>query len=284
MIKAILCIALCLITQISAQIGVRLALSQSQYLAGEPVLLQVAVTNHTGNPLTLANTGKSQWLQINVKKGNGELASVISRPSFAAMKVGIAQTKAQVIDLSKFFHLQTVSNFSVEALVISSGSDFPSNRLLFSMSEARADWSQKVGVPGKPGKSREFRLMNYSNGQKTQLYMQIADVKTGISIKTFSFGEALMIRKPQAAVDRNQVLNVLYLGNPEFYVHARVDINGMLLGRELYKRDEGPDPRLMTFADGTVKVAGTAPYNAKAALEAKQKIRKASDRPKSVFQ
>ena len=76
---------------------------------------------------------------------------------------------------------------------------------------------------------------------------------------------------------------MLYLATPEFYVHARIDVNGKFLGRDLHKRGAGGDPRLMSFADGSVQVAGSIRYDAQAEAAARAKIRKISERPPYTY-
>jgi hypothetical protein len=269
----------------SAQLGVNIRMNQSQFLAGETVLVAVTLTNHTGSDLILANNGRTPWLDMVVKRGNGEPASMLGKANFGAVKIPSGQTMTKTIDISALYNLREPGSYSVSALV-RSGSDsngFISNRLLFSCANVRPDWSQKVGVPGQPGKNHEFRVMNFTNSQKSLLYAQVVDCKTGVSVQTLCLGEALLFRKPQAAVDRSQTLNVLYLATPDFYVHARIDVNGRFLGRDLHKRGDSGDPRLMTFADGSVKVAGSVLYDQRAEAEARGKIRKISERPAYTY-
>jgi len=269
----------------SAQLGVNIRMNQSQLLAGEAVLVAVTITNHTGSDLILANNGRTPWLDMVVKRGSGEPASALGKANFGAMKIASGQTMTKTIDIASLYNLREPGAYSVSALV-RSGSDsngFISNRLLFSCANVRPDWSQKVGVPGQPGKNHEFRVTNFTNSQKSLLYAQVVDCKTGVSLQTLCLGEALLFRKPQAAVDRSQTLNILYLATPDFYVHARIDVNGRFLGRDLHKRGASGDPRLMTFADGAVKVAGSILYDQKAEAEARAKIRKISERPTYTY-
>lgn len=270
-----------------AQLGVNIRMNQSQLLAGEAVLVGITITNHTGNDIVLANSGRTPWLDVVVKRANGESASALGKNAgFGAVKIASGQTMSKTIDIGQLYNLREPGSYSVSALVRSSGaqaSGFASNRLLFSCANVRPDWSQKVGVPGSPGKTREFRVINFTNSKKTQLYAQLIDSKTGTSLQTLNLGEALLFRKPQAAVDSKQTLNVLYLATPEFYVHARIDVSGRFLGRELHQRGAGGDPRLMTFADGSVKVAGSILYDPQAAAKAQGKIRKISERPPYAY-
>jgi hypothetical protein len=275
-----------LVTTASAQLGVSIRMNQSQILAGESVLVGVTITNNTGNDITLASNGRTPWLDLVVKRGNTESAAAMSRVNFGPVKIASGQTMSKTIELSKLYNLRESGTYSVSAIVRAPGtteSGFVSNRLLFTCSNVRADWSQKVGVPGSPGKNREFRIMNFNSNAKSLLYAQVVDDKTGTSLQTICLGEALLFRKPQAAVDRSQVLHVLYLTTPEFYVLARIDVNGRFLGRELHTRGNGGDPRLVTFADGSVKIAGSVFYDPQAAAKAQAKIRKISERPAYTY-
>lgn len=267
------------------QLGVSIQMNQSQLLAGETVMVQVTITNHTGNELILASNGRTPWLDMVVKRSNGEIAAALGRSNFGAVKIGSGQSMSKTIEISGLYNLREPGSYSVSAL-IRSGADnngFISNRLLFTTVNVRPDWSQKVGVPGQPGKTHEFRVINFTNASKSMLYTQVMDTKTGISLQTLCLGEALLFRKPQAAVDGSQILNVLYLATPEFYVHARIDSNGQFLGRSLHKRGASGDPRLMTFADGSVHVAGSILYDEKAEAEARGKIRNISERPTYTY-
>lgn len=283
---ALLISSLMLLSNASAQLEVSIRTTQTQFLAGESIVVGVTITNRTGNDIILASKGRTPWLDFVVKRGNGEAVSSVGRGDFAPVKIGAGQTMAKSIEISKLFHLKEQDTYTVSAVIRPTGdaaNGFVSNRILFTTANARADWSQKVGVPGSNGLTREYRLMNFTNSQKTQLYCQLIDSKTGTSMQTLNLGEALLFRKPQAAVDKVQTLHVLYLATPEFYVLARIDINGRFLGRELHQRGGAGDPKLVTFGDGSVKVSGSVLYDPKAAAKQEGKIRNISERPPYTY-
>jgi hypothetical protein len=273
-------------TTLYAQINVNIRMNNSQFLSGESLLVGLNITNNSGNNLELCNIERVKWIDFVIKRENGQPAIPRGKNSFGSVKIINGQAMSRSFDIASMFNMKEPGNYSVSIIIRTSGdvqSGYASNRILFSVSNARPDWSQKVGVPGKPGVTREYRVTNFTNPRKSQLYTQVIDCKTGISIKTQPLGEALLFRKPQAAVDKMQNLHVLYLANPQFYVLARVDINGNLINRELFIRGDGGDPRLMSFGDGSVKVAGGILYDAKAAAAQKAKTRKMSDRPTYTF-
>ncbi len=180
-------------------------------------------------------------------------------------------------------------NFSVSAVVrmpgeSATGSGFSTNRVLFNLNPGRPYWAQKVGVPGRPGQTREFRILNFNGNQKSQLYAQVIDNRTGMPVRTFLLGDALTLRKPSVTVDRSQRMHVLFLSSPTMYVHCTIDTDGRVVETKFHQRGPQGDPQLVTSAQGEVGVSNSIPYDPKAVAAEKAKQRKASDRPAFVYE
>lgn len=193
---------------------------------------------------------------------------------------------AREVDLTQHFSLIEPGNFSVAAVVRMPGQegDTATNRAIFNLEPGRLYWSQKVGIPNKPGQTREYRVINFTGGRVAQLYAQIVDNRTGMPLRTFPLGDCLSIRKPTVTVDRNQRLHVLFLSTPTMYVHCEVDSDGRMTNRQIHQRGPQGDPMLLTSATGQVGVANSIPYDPKAAAAAREKARKASDRPAFIYE
>lgn len=282
--KLFLLPALCCVA--SAQLSTTLRLSKNQYLAGEPVIAVVNITNYAGQDLTFYGDGRMQWLTFILKDSHGEEVTPKGRAAFGKMTIKAGASMAREVDLSQIFYLSEPGNFSATAVIHlpgNTGEGTSSNRVLFNQSPGVVYWKQKVGIPGKAGQTREFRVINFSGDQKAQIYIQVIDGRTGQNVRTFNLGEVLMLRKPLVTVDRLQRMHVMYLGTPTMWVHCEVDTDGKLISRQLHQRGPQGDPQLLTFADGTVRVSNSIPYDEKAAAEAKAKVRKASDRPPVTY-
>lgn len=276
----ILFLGLCM-AQAFAQIDVRLQMSRNTFVAGEPVPVSISVTNNSGQDLVFQGNNRLGWIDFTVTSNRGVPMTPIGQPTFGAVKIPLGQTMTKTIDLALLFPMQSMGNYSVYGVVRMPGQTtdgFISNRLLFNINTARPYWSQKVG------NNREFRVLNFTGGKKNMLYAQVVDSRTGSPLQTHSLGEVLMFRKPSVALDNRQVMHVLYLIGPTTWAHARVGADGSVLGRELHKRGNGPDPQLVTLSDGIVQVANSIPYDPKAEAEARGRVRKASDRPAFIFQ
>lgn len=275
-----------LVSTTNAQLSTTLKLSKTQYLAGEPVIAVVNITNYAGQDITFFGDGRMQWLTFILKDSRGEEVTPRGRAAFGKMVIKAGASMAREVDLSQIFYLSEPGNFSATAVVHmpgNTGEGTSSNRVLFNQSPGVPYWKQKVGIPGKSGQTREFRVINFSGEEKAQIYAQVIDGRTGQNVRTFMLGEVLMLRKPLVTVDRQQRLHVMYLATPTMWVHCEIDTDGKLAARQLHQRGPQGDPQLLTFADGTVRVANSIPYDEKAAAEAKAKIRKASDRPPITY-
>jgi Tfp pilus assembly protein FimT len=281
-----LCVALLWTASASAQLASSLRLSKQQYLAGEPVMAVITLTNHAGKELVFQSDGRFQWLDFALKNSNGDPVNSKGRAFFGPMKIAAGQSLAREVDLAQYFQLNQPGSFSVSAVIRTPGDNTQAsstNRVLFNQSQGRLYWSQKVGIPGSSNQTREFRILNFSGDSKSQIYSQIIDSRTGLFVRTFLLGDVLMMRKPLATVDRKQRMHVLFLATPTMWIHCVIDTDGKLHDRQIHQRGTQGDPQLLTFADGSVQVANSIPYDAKAAAEQRAKIRKSSDRPAILY-
>jgi len=279
---------LCPIAELRAQLATSLSMNKKTYVAGEPVIAEVIITNHSGRELTLASTRSMPWLSFVVTKSNGNPVTTRQLNAFGAMKIKAGESLAKQVDLTQFFLLNSQGNFAVSAVVRDPNGNVQgasTNRMLFNLNPGRTYWSQKVGVSSDKGsESRELKLLTFSDGQKTQLYAQVMDGRTGLPMSTFPLGEALMLRKPMVTLDGNRRMHVMYLATPSMWVHSQVSADGKLVGRDIHQRASQGDPVLMAYGDGSVRVVNSILYDPKAAEAERYKVRKATDRPQISYE
>lgn len=268
---------------LSAQISTSLSMNKKNYVAGEPVIAEVIITNHSGKELMLASTRQLPWLSFVVTKSNGNPVPTRKLNAFGALKIKAGESMAKQVDLTEFFILYSQGNYAASAVIRDPNGNTQgarTNRLLFNLNPGRTYWSQKVGVSNDLGSTtRTLKLLTFSNGQKSQLYAQVIDGETGVPRSTFLLGDALMLRKPMVTVDGNQRMHVMFLATPAMWVHCQVSADGNLVARDIHQRASQGDPVLMAYGDGSVKVMNSIPYDPEAAARERAKIRKASDRP-----
>ncbi len=281
---SLLCLIFFFAQGITAQIATSLSLNKKTYVAGEPVIAEVIITNHSGRDLTLASTRQSPWLSFVVNSANGTTVPTRRLNNFGALQIKVGQSMAKQVDLTEFFILDSQGNFSVSAVVRDTRTEIAgkaTNRLLFNLYPGRTYWTQTVGVSdGSSGSAaREMRLLTISSGQKTQLYAQVTNKETGMKIRTFPLGNALMMRRPMVSIDGAQRMHVMFLATPTMWVHCQVSTDAKLVARDIHQRGSQGDPVLMAYGDGSVRVVNSIPYRPQAVQKQKEKVRKASDRP-----
>lgn len=274
---------LCSCLALQAQLATSLSINKKNYVAGEPVIAEIIITNHAGRDLTLASSRELPWLAFLVTNSRGNPVNTRKLNAFGAMKIKSGESLAKRVDLSEYFLLDNEGNYAVSAVVrdptkrIEGAS---TNRILFNLNPGRAYWKQKLGVSNDLGtQSREFKLITFSNGEKTQLYAQVTDSETGMKLSTFLLGDALMLRKPMVTLDKAQRMHVMFLATPTMWVHCEVSADGRLVDRKIHERAAQGDPVLMAYGDGSVRVVNSIPYDPEAVARERATIRKASDRP-----
>jgi len=268
----------------SAQVQVQISLPTTNYVAGEEIPVTVTITNYAGKDLTFLGSTTQNWLEFNVMSGNQPVSPAI-QAAIKGAKIKAGGTGQLTFGLATIYGLQNMGNYSVEATVRlpgeASNGGAMSNRILFNVYTPRPFWTQKIGLGD--GRQREFRVMNFSSGQKTLLYCQVVDDRTGGILRAQSLGESLTFKHPSIAVDDKQVMHVLYQINPAVWGHARIASDGGFNGRDLYK-PAGMDPFLAKASTGAIVTQGAIAYDPKKEAEERAKVRKATDRPSLGFQ
>ena len=279
---------MCLTSAASAQISASLQLNKRQYVAGEPLVATITITNHAGRELVFHGDGRRDWLDFHVRDNRGKPVNQRRAESFGAMRIAAGQSLQRQVDLSQRYMLHEQGNFSVGAAIRTLGGDntvnVTTNRVIFTLNPGRVYWSQKVGIPGRRDQTREFRVLQFSGNQRAQLYAQIVDDRTGMPMRTFNLGDVLSIRKPSVTVDKNQNMHVMFISTPTMWVHYIIDLDGEVVNRDIHRRGLQGDPWLMTLSDGSVRVSNSIPYDPEAAAAARAELRNISDRPDIVFE
>ncbi|MEI6676280.1 MAG: hypothetical protein WCO57_14005 [Verrucomicrobiota bacterium] len=270
-----------------AQLASSLQLSKTQYLSGEAIIAVVSITNHAGRDIVFQGEGQRPWLDFAISNNQGAACTPTRPGNFGSMKISAGQTLARQVNLSSLFQLADSGNYSITATIRMPGQrgreTATTNRALFTVSTGVPYWTQKVGTGPGGTRIREFRILNFSGDQKSHLYAQVLEGRSGLPVRTFSLGEVLLLRKPSITVDKQQRLHVLFLATPTAWVHCQIDTDGKLVERSLHQRSTQGDPFLTTATDGFVSVSNSLPYDPQAEAAVRAKIRKLSERPAVTY-
>ncbi len=284
--KALLtiCISLLSLITASAQINVQAKGAKSEFLAFEKAIISITITNRAGQPIQFKNTRDARWIEFVVEKNAGDPIHAAKMTAYKAPTIATGKSVTSSFTINTAYDLSQPGNYTAYAIVRLPGQSvkegFRSNKVFFSIVKGYVSWRQKAGVPGTAGDTREYRLINVSGNERSDLYVQIEDVKRGRMIVTYSMGRNLNFRKFKATLDKKNNLHVLFLTTPTLHCHTVVNTAGKTIRREYHKKaPSGLSPSLITTNTGIVGVVNSSIYDPKKEQEQRRQIHNLSELP-----
>ena len=272
-------------TQAHAQVTVRLQMSKANYILNEPVTATVHITNHAGRQLVLKGEHNRAWLNFHLTSG-GRVIPNARLMDYKPVVIPAGQTVARSIAINTTYALGNMGNYVCTASVNMPGptrNGFSSNRTQFTITSGRTAWVQRAGIPNAPGEVREYKLLTFSGNRSLELFAQVSSANNGRNIATIPLGKILSFRKPTGTLDRANNMHVIYQVKPNLFTHTCISPNGQVISAAHHQRGATGDPRLITFANGEVRIAGSIPYDPAAEAAQRKKIHNISERPPFVY-
>ena len=254
-------LALCFVaSSASAQIQVELKLPRLQYIAYEPVVVNLTITNRAGREVDLRSTGGQPWFSFEVNGNENQSIAPVSTAATEPLHIAAGKRVTRKINLTPLFGVHDFGTYRVRAHIYFADLNkfFYSQTKVFEITDARPIWQKTVGVPqpeGTAGNIRTYSLMTNRFPDHTSLYVRVEDKDSGVVYATYSLGQVIAFDQPQTEFDRSNQLHVLYCAAPRTWAYARVGLNGELLSRASFAETK-TRPRLVHAEDGLVKVAG----------------------------
>lgn len=271
---------------IEAQIKASLGMSKKEYIAHEPVIATVTLTNNAGRDLLIHTDGRTtlNWLDFEIKNSRGTALSPLAAMNFGAVTIPAGRSITRSVDLTGTYRVTELGRFRCKAVIRlpEGGGQFVTNTAYFNVTQGRRVYSQRVGDPAR-GNVREYRLSIHNTSRKSSLYVHLIEIRTGRTMQAFRMGDVITSKTPKATVDRVNNLHVLFLTAPGIYAHGTVSPDGKHLGTKYYNPAPGRKPALATFKDGEVVISGGISYDPKAAAQSRARLRKLSERPPLTY-
>jgi hypothetical protein len=244
-----------------AQIQVDLKFKRLQYIAYEPVVATLAITNLAGRDIDLHDADGQAWLGFEITGGEEQpVAPLNPNNPQPPLKIEAGQRVTRQIDLGTVYPIHDFGAYHVRANVYFAdlAKFFYSGTGVFEVTDARPIWQQTVGIPGSgsaSGDVRTYSLLTNRFPDHTSLYVRVQDKDSGIVYATYSLGRTISFEQPQAEIDRANQLHVLHCAAPRAWSYARIGLNGELLSHSSVL-ETNTRPRLVHFGDGNVAVRG----------------------------
>jgi hypothetical protein len=282
---ALLLAAFVLAPVAQAQYLIHLKLEKPTYLAQEPVLATVTVTNRSGADAILGEKNKQSWLSFDVTSPGGTALPPLAATSDEPMLFPAGQTIARQFYITDTHAFSDEGNYSVKATAYHGGSGqyYESNRSLLTVVDVKPMMAPiTFGVPqgyDEAGRTRDYVLLSTRDSERTYLYVRLVDVLSKTKMVTKKLGTYSNQADPQVTLDKLNCLHVMFLSAPEIYAYFIIQPDGMVKHKELVKQSETSRPKLYLTGDNSVVMRGGFAYDP-AAVKAKA----AANKPRSIGQ
>lgn len=267
-----------------AQVQVRLSFKRLQYIAHEPVIATMTITNLAGRDIELHDENQQHWFGFEITSNDGRSLAPIAQFPEPPLQLAAGTTVTRKIDLEKRYPVADLGVHHVRANVFFADLNkyFYAQAKVFEVTTARPIWQQTVGLPSGDGE-RTYSLMTNRFSDHTSLYVRVEDKANGLVYSTYSLGRLISFDRPHEEIDRDNQLHVLQCSAPRIWAYSVIGLDGKLLKHASYAQTRG-NPRLRRMADGSVTIAGgvvdlPAAPAAAAAAAARAAVPKLSDRP-----
>jgi hypothetical protein len=283
LLAALLFIGFLLPQALRAQVLVNLSIKRTLYIAYEPLLATVRISNLSGNPLLLADVEGKKWFGFQVETLEGRpIPPRDPNYEIEPIKLGSGESITRTVNLTQLYPLSDFGSYRIRATVYAAelSNYFSSPPLTVEITEGRLLWEQTVGVPGMEGlktSTRTISLLSERLADRTDLYLRIQDKSAGIVYCTHRLGDYLAFGKPEIMLDSSNNIHVLQNNIPREFTYSKVGLDGKILDRVTLNAPKDR-PKLEHAQDGNVVAIGGIPFDPRATPTPGQ-IPKLSDRP-----
>src|SRR4029077_3777690 len=243
------------------QIQVDLKFKRMQYIAYEPVVATLAITNLAGRDIELHDANGQSWIGFEVTGNEDQPVTLLSTENVQPpLKIEAGQRVTHQIDLASLYPVHDFGAYHVRTHVYFAdlAKFFYSGTRVFEVTDARPIWQQTVGIPdgvAAGGDVRTYSLLTNRFPDHTSLYVRVQDKDTGVVYATYSLGRTISFEQPQAEIDRANQLHVLHCAAPRAWSYARIGLDGKLLTHSSFMETK-TRPRLVHSGNGEIAVHG----------------------------
>ena len=281
---AALLLLLTILPAARAQLQVDLSIKRSLYLAYEPLIAHVSITNLSGNSLNLRDTDGNRWFGFQIETLDGRpIAPRDSNHSNPALFIKPGEKLTRPVNLTPLYPIAEYGGYRIRASihVPALGRSFTSTPLNVEITEGRSIFKKTVGVPASQpggGGTREIDILTHRLPSSTQLYIRIQDPDRGVILCTHRLGRLVSYGTPEILLDDQNEVHILQNIAPKEFLYSHIGLNGEVRDRKTYQQNL-KRPSLVKTPDNLITVVGAREYDPALTAEKKQSTPSISDRP-----
>ncbi len=244
------------------QVQVEVQLENEQFLAREPLVVAVRITNYSGQKLRLGK--EPDWLKFAVEARGGSVVSKLADPPVTGeFEVESATTATRRVDLAPYFEIAQPGRYAVTAVVNIPqwNRDLSTQPKGFDIISGAKLWEQDFGLPaaGEPGHAepevRKFALLQVNRAKQISLYVRLSDPAESRVYRVYPIGTLVSFSKPEGQIDRTGHLHILHQKGARTFNYCVINPDGELASRQTHEYT-ATRPALSVDADGKIGVTG----------------------------
>ncbi len=241
-----------------AQLAVEVVVDQEQFLRDESVPVKVRVTNRSGQTLRLGMD--NDWLGFTVDGvDSGSVTRLAEVPVKGEFILESAHVATRTVDLAPCFDLSQPGRYNVTATVRVKewGTETSGKPQRIEVVRGTKVWEQEFGVPAVSGapETRRYILQQANYQNRLMLYLRLADLEDNKVFRVAPLGPLVSFSRPEAQVDRNSELNVLFQTGARSFLFFVIRPDGGVAIRQAYDY-AGTRPALRQTEEGRIFVGG----------------------------
>lgn len=257
----LLTLSVCLLPFLLAQgqVTVELEFEKETFIANEPMMASVRITNYSGQPLKFGQD--NHWLMFSIEKRDGFLVDPVGTPNvMGEFEVPNASRGTRRVNLAPYFEVDKPGSYSVIATVFCRELKevLKSPPTVLSIIRATNLWEKEIGLRSADGQSyevRKFTLIRVLNNNQLELYVRVASRDNSKVFAVFPVGNLVSFGSPEAQVDRLSRLHILQQYAARSFRYLVVTADGELMIRRRYDYTRSR-PRLGPDATDLISVVG----------------------------
>ena len=267
-----------------AQIQVDMSLKRSLYLAYEPLIVNVTISNLTGNSLHLRDTDSIPWFGFQIETLEGRpIAPHATQHSNPPLMLQAGEKLTRTVNLTPLYPISEFGGYRVRAAIHAHalGRTFSSDPLNVEITEGRPIFEKTVGVPADQpggGGNRKITVLTHRMPNSSQLYIRIVDSKRGVVHCTHRLGRLVSYGTPEILLDIGNQIHVLQNVAPKSFLYSHIGLNGEVIARKSYQQNI-KRPTLKKGPDGLISVIGAQEFDPAVAADKQTTTPSISDRP-----
>jgi hypothetical protein len=265
------------------QLGMQLSLKRRIFIAHEPIVATVTLTNTSGRELLLEDTPELQWFGFQVNGANNRIVPP-RNPDYGldSVRLQAGETVRKSVNLNELYAMGDLGSFTVRATVFLAPAKryFTSRPMQIEITDGRVLVTKAAGVPEgvvNAGAIHTFSLLTHYQDESRILYVRVKDRDEARVFATYPLGRLIDGAPPQSEFDTGNNFYVLHLTGRQAWVLTKIGVNGEFMGQTNYDAAKSR-PTLRKLADGTLQIVGGRKESAVAQTPTAPPV-KLSDRP-----